>query len=166
MSELIKLEMLKDLLCYCPERGIFTWRESTNTKIKVGSVAGHEKATGYNEIRINGKTYKAHRLAWLYVYGEWPKGEIDHINHDGMDNRISNLRDVSHRENGMNQPIRKNNKSGVNGIHKNKSGKKWLAAIHTNYKVIPLGSFSDKFEAICARKSAENKYKFHANHGR
>ncbi len=111
------------------------------------------------------KSYKAHRLAWLYEYGEFPKYHIDHINHNRIDNRIANLREVSRIDNQRNQKKSATNKSGFTGVHWHKQAKKWLASITVNCKTIYLGLYEDKNEAICARLHANRLYKFHANHG-
>ena len=72
-------ELLENLV-YDKDTGVFTRKISLNTKIRVGDVAGGKDVKGYVCIRVMGKTYKAHRLAWLYVHGKWPENEIDHIN--------------------------------------------------------------------------------------
>lgn len=98
--------------------------------------------------------------------GSWPKEQIDHINHVRSDNRWINLREATNQENCKNRSISIRNKSGVVGVRWTKGKTKWAAYIHVNSKDKYLGFFFDKFEAICARKSAENKHGFHANHGR
>jgi hypothetical protein len=89
---------LKELLIYDPDTGIFRRRIACGIAV-AGSTPGNINAMGYLDISIGCKRYYAHRLAWLYVYGEWPSLEIDHINCDRLDNRISNLRDVTHHQN-------------------------------------------------------------------
>lgn len=162
MSE--KLESLKSLLHYDPGTGIFTWRKSIGPK-KKGAVAGLVNGEGYHCIGLAGKKYLAHRLAWLYVYGEEPEGQIDHINHLRADNRISNLRDISDTGNRRNQTRSKHNTSGYVGVSFNNTSKLWMAAIGVSGKSISLGSFKNKQDAINARKAAEKKYGFHPNHG-
>lgn len=156
---------LKELLNYNPETGAFTWAVSRQ-RIKKGRVAGSYDRYGYRRIRLNGMDYGAHRLVWLYVYGEWPKDEVDHINHVRDDNALLNLRAVTHEENQKNKSIFSRNKSGITGVRWCKTYKKWTAGIRVNKNQKGLGYFNDKFEAICARKSAENKYGFHENHGK
>lgn len=115
--------------------------------------------------RVDVTSYKAHRLAWLYIYGEWPSDQIDHINHIRTDNRIKNLRDASSYENSKNQSIPKNNTSGVLGVGWNKLGRKWRSNISVNGKRLHLGCF-DYFIVACAvRKEAELEYEYHENHG-
>jgi len=126
--------------------------------------AGTINDQGYRQISVSGKNYKAHRLIWLYVHGRWPN-EVDHIDHDQLNNRIENLREVTHRDNMLNLSIPKNNSSGVVGVSWNKSHKKWRAQIRVNGKMVYLGGFTLKEDAIKARKEAERKYGFHPNHG-
>ena len=156
---------LKEALNYNPETGVFTWIISRGNGVKSGDVAGYIMLNGYASIRIGKISYLSHRLAFLYVYGRWPK-EIDHINHDKSDNRWVNLREVSKQENQRNRSMNKNNTSGVAGVGWDKKNNRWEAQIKAKGKSIKLGRFIDKFEAICARKSANNKYGFHENHGR
>ena len=161
---MITQKRLKEVLHYNPDTGLFTWI-AHRQGVKVGSSAGNTTVQGYRIIGIDGKRYMAHRAAWLYMTGSWPKNQIDHINHIRDDNRIINLREVTHKENKRNQPINKNNTSGVTGVYWNKPLQMWHPKIMVNSKSINLGTFIDKFEAICARKSANNKYGFHPNHG-
>ena len=154
---------LAQILHYHPKTGLFTRLTKTSNCISVGSIAGCLDVKGYLRIMVSCVRYKAHRLAWLAAYGKFPKDQIDHINHDRADNRIINLREATASENSKNQTLAKNSTSGVSGVfpHRNK----WQASISSNCKRIHLGTFADKFEAICARKSAERKYGFHINHG-
>lgn len=161
----ITQEKLKKRLSYDAKTGKFIWRESTNSSIAIGSSAGSESVRGYTVIGIDGAGYRAHRLAWLYVHGEWPESEIDHINHIKSDNRIDNLRVVSRDENNRNRSKSKNNTWGVTGVYWRKDFNRWTASISSNNKQQHLGLFQDKFEAICARKSAEAKQGYHPNHG-
>ena len=163
-------QYLKSILHYNKHTGVFTWAVSRTASIKVGDEAGGEHSGGYLQISISlhsiSKSYKAHRLAWLYEYGEWPREHLDHISHDRKDNRIENLREANNSQNSRNISKRKTNKSGFNGVHWSKQAKKWCASIAVNCKKINLGYFTDKNEAICARLHANRLYKFHANHGK
>ena len=159
-------EYLKSLLDYNPETGKFIWKVSKNNRVKCGSEAGAIDFYGYRVIGIDKKRYLAHRLAWLWYYGRWPENEIDHINHKPDDNRLKNLRDVSHKQNGKNQSLSCNNTSGCIGVSWCKRNKKWRATIKANGKYMWLGYFKEKEDAIKAREEAEVKYKFHKNHGR
>jgi hypothetical protein len=92
---------LRELLSYDPETGAFTWLVSLGRRVRVGDVAGTFNGR-YWAITVNKRIYMAHRLAWLYVYGSFPKYELDHINGDKIDNRIVNLRDVTGQVNRQN----------------------------------------------------------------
>jgi len=95
---------LHQYLNYDPQTGIFTWKVKLSDKINIGQKTGCKNNRGYLLIKINKKLYRAHRLAWLYVYGYFPKFTIDHINRIKTDNRIENLRDVTIQENLKNKP--------------------------------------------------------------
>ncbi len=162
-------EYLKSILNYDKDTGIFTWREPTSKRVKVGDLAGALNK-GYRRIKITidgiTRSYMAHRLVWLYMYGVWPKEQLDHVNHNRSDNRMINLREADNTTNHKNKTINKNNKSGFTGVRLAKKNKKWRAEIIVNGKTIHLGYFTDKNEAICARLHANRLYKFHANHGK
>ncbi len=163
-------QKLKELLHYNERTGIFTWENPRARRLKVGDLAGNLDKAGYRSISITvdgrKKLYYSHRLAWLYEYGVWPKGQIDHINHNRSDNRLCNLREADNTTNHKNRTINKNNTSGITGVYWNKNHKKWRAKIIVSGKNIHLGLFTDKNEAICARLHANRLYKFHANHGK
>jgi len=155
---------LKELLHYDPETGIFTWKVKRKGTDGIGSVAGglcHK--SGYHRIGINYKRYRLHRLAWLYVYGEFPPDHMDHINHDRADNRIINLRCVTNAENHKNMKMRKDNTAGVTGVSWQQN--RWVAEIWVDNKKKYLGRFRRKDDAIESRRAAEIKYSFHPNHG-
>lgn len=103
---------LKELLHYDPETGIFTRKVTTSSNAKAGQVAGFDKPGGYSHIRADGIQYKSHRLEWLYMTGEWPKFEIDHIDNNPHNNRWANLREATGSENCCNRP----SKVGVLGV--------------------------------------------------
>jgi hypothetical protein len=102
----------------------------------------------------------------LLTYGSWPEDQIDHINGNGLDNRLENLRAVSNGENLRNQKIPKNNTSGTIGVSFYKRHQKYQASIKINGIRKHLGYFKNKEEAIAARAVANIKYNFHENHGR
>ena len=151
-------EKLRELLHYEPETGIFTWKISNSSRVKVGDVAGCLNGDGYLQIRVQSRPHKAHRLAWLYVYGSWPKDQIDHINRNRPDNRIANLREVSRKQNNQNKSKPSNNTSGHPGVYWHKQNSKWRARIKQHQKNIHLGYFTDIEEAVAARKAAEKLY--------
>ncbi len=141
---IISVERLRELLDYDPDTGVFTRKLSTSRAGKAGSIAGCLKPDGYVHIKISGKSYGAHRLVWLWVYGKWPYAEIDHINRIRNDNRLCNLREASPSENQQNH--RKENRSSRSrllGAHWNKAGNKykWRAQIVVKGQKFHLGLF-------------------------
>lgn len=155
-------QYLKKIIYYDPETGWMSWNGSKNWT-KRGSI-GYINQYGYKVVMIDGKNYSAHRLAWLYIHGEFPPSQLDHINHDRADNRMINLRAVTNQENQMNRKFT-GNSSGFRGVYWDKARKKWAPKIKYNQVIINLGRFDTLEEAISARLSAEADYGFHANHG-
>lgn len=141
-------ERLKELLDYDPETGEFIRRISRH-KHRAGEVAGYVDSGGYIQIKIDGCAYLAHRLAWFYVYGEWPQHQIDHRDTDRANNRIDNFRPATNRQNAANQNRPRNNTSGQKGVFWHKKNQKWVAKITVNYKQMHLCS-SDSYEECCA----------------
>ena len=142
---------LKELLCYDPETGVFTWNRN-------GRRAGWRHRWGYRNVRVDGVTYAEHRLAWFYVHGWWPAADLDHINRVRDDNRLANLRPTTRSENCQNQPIRSTNRSGVTGVYYHSRVRKWVASISINKKQCHLGVFDTAEQAAAARKSAEQQH--------
>ena len=121
----------------------------------------------YDYVSVDGRTYLKHRVIWTLVHGDLPKGRvIDHINRNGYDNRLENLRAVSQQDNIKNRPLDKRNKCGVPGIYLYPRYKRWKATIGVNGKTIVLGFFDSLDAAIEARRNAETVHNFHPNHGR
>ena len=145
---------LKKLLHYDPQTGIFKWIGKTYHTMKMRNIAGNVNLSGYVIIKIKGKAHKAHRLAWLYVYGVWPS-RIDHINREKSDNRIHNLRIATASENSRNTKLSCRNKSGIKGVMWNRHRQKWYAKIIIKGNVYNLGAFSSFDDAVFARKKAE-----------
>lgn len=129
---------LKEKVDYNPDTGLFVRKDKKNTVWALTN-------TGYLRITLKNKEYLQHRLAWLYVYGSFPKDEIDHINGIRSDNRICNLRDVSHRENLQNQTYHRNGKlAGCRYVSKIQ---KWRSRIVVNGKRYEVGVFKTEEEA-------------------
>lgn len=156
------IERIRAALDYDGETGKFTWRRRdrcgrSNDARWTGKPAGSPVRKGHIRIEIDGRGYYAHRLAWLFHYGEWPSVQVDHINGDPADNRIANLRLATNAENGRNRRIHRNNTSGVKGV--GRSGDKWIARIKFNYQHIHIGTFSTLEEAAQAyAHTAERLY--------
>lgn len=145
---------MKDYLSYNPDTGIFTWLVDRTTQTRAGDVAGSVKHDGYIAIGLHRKHYKAHRLAWLFTYGVWPTHQIDHINGNKSDNRITNLREATAAENHQNRKKPRTNTSGYIGVYKDVSGK-WAARIRINPNRIFLGLFDTPEKAAEAYKNAK-----------
>jgi len=155
---MITQDELKKLLNYDPETGVFT-RQLLNGL----EVAGSIDSFGHRQIQIGSKRHMAHRLAWLYVFGEFPNFEIDHINGDPDDNRINNLRLATRKQNMENRKLHVNNTSGHRGItwHRNK----WEARVSHHGKRIHVGNFNNLQDAVSAAKAAREQLFTH-DHGR
>jgi len=162
----LTLERLRERVNYNPETGVMTLktRPIKGGNTAVGDVLGSPHSAGYIQLRLDGRPYLLHRLAWFYMHGEWPVN-IDHINHNRQDNRLVNLRSVSRAENQKNQKKRVDNLSGLTGVRWCNSRQKWVAHIRENNRYQVLGRFNNLFDAACARKSMENYLHFHINHG-
>lgn len=177
-EQILTQSTLHNLLNYDRETGIFTWLIRNNFSAGdnifnsryAGKISGHtclDRQCGkkYIQIRVNNKLYKAHRLAWLYVHGEFPQHDIDHLDGDGTNNSICNLKSVTHSVNGKNLRMPKTNTSGIVGVQFNIEREKWVARIMVSFKNKTLGYFDNKTDAIICRKMAEYKYGFNKNHG-
>lgn len=134
-------EQIRKILRYDKRTGLFFWLVAKSRRIHVGDVAGSQHSDGYISIFINGRPYYAHRLAWLYVTGRWPKIRIDHKNRKKSDNRFCNLREATFSQNGMNASLSKLNTSGFRGVNFVRAEQKWRAMIRTPGKRIFLGHF-------------------------
>jgi len=160
-------EYIRECLDYNPETGAFFWkirplrhfkspfRQGVFNNIYPGKPCGHLSEEGYLIIGISGVPYKAHRLAWLYVYGYMPTEWLDHINRNRSDNRVCNLRIASPALNAQNASIRKDNTSGVQGVSWHKATNKWIVQISKLGKSTYVGVFETIEEAKLARKQAE-----------
>ena len=158
MKQKITASRLRELLNYDPETGIFTRLTKWGSK-GIGDIPGTKSPQGYWYIGLDNRPYPAHRLAWLYMNGEWPQGDIDHINRNRLDNRIVNLRHTTRSTNLHNSSAR--GSSGVKGVslispsRQRKSKKLWQARIQVNNQEYDLGSYYTLEEAAAARKFAE-----------
>jgi hypothetical protein len=149
---MITAERLRELLHYDLETGVFTWR--VNRRGHIGDVAGNVYGgppnEGYRRIMIDRRMYQASRLAWLYMTGEWPKDQVDHINGDRADNRFCNIREALPAQNSQNRSMRTDNESGFKGVAWHKHTRKWASSIQINGKYKHLGYFATPERAFIA----------------
>lgn len=165
----ITQDKLKSYVEYDPNNGQFTWKERRGSVSK-GSKAGCKRYDGYLMIRLDKKLYYAHRLAFLYMTGEWPKDQVGHSKGDRSDNRWSKLSEVTNQENAKDMRMKTSNTSGVCGVYKARpyaDGRvKWAAQIKVACKTISLYKGSS-FECAClARLAGEVRYGYHKDHGK
>jgi len=144
-QKLLNQQIVMSLLSYDKDTGTFIWIIKGRYNHRTGCVAGYLNTDGYQYIKYKDKNFKAHRLAWLYVYGEWPNGHIDHVNGTRNDNRISNLRVVSYRENNLNQKMHREGR--LPGCFYEKRWKRWQSNIQLNGQHLYLGLFDTEQEA-------------------
>ncbi len=182
----IDQDALKALLTYDPETGIFTWNKRTPdmfthcsrpiavcksfNKRDALQEAGNafrpkRSKTSYINIHIFGIAYKAHRLAFIYMEGKAPQ-QVDHKDHNGLNNKWDNLRASNNRDNSKNLPKQKSNKTGVIGVNWHKAAKKWQArAVNHDGVRIDLGRYENFEDAVAARKEHEVKFGYYENRG-
>lgn len=177
-------DVLRQILRYKPCTGELRWRQATPEMFSDGAYSAERKCRAWNGKysgkpalchqdperpysygEIFGVKCYAHRAILAMMTGEWPD-EVDHINGDKSDNRLTNLRAVSRSENMKNTSLRSDNTSGVTGVYFDKSRCLWAAEILAGGKRSHLGRYRTKKEAVLARKAAEIRFGFHANHGR
>lgn len=152
---------LKRLMVYDPETGLFTRKISSSSRAQAGAIAGNLGTNGYWHICILSQNYTAHRLAWLYVHGEFPASQLDHKNRVKHDNRLANLRLATPKQNGENQSLSLVNTSGARGVTWRSDTCKWQAQIHHHKRCHYLGCFSTIAEAKAAYAEAASKFFTH-----
>lgn len=167
MKNKLSQDYLKECLYYNPETGVFTWNNRPISHFKnqmyqdiwnlkySNTESGYTNVAGYLSICINYKRYLAHRLAFLYVEGYIPENGIDHIDRNRLNNKWSNLREVSQSCNLQNCNLRKNNTSGINGVSWHKNKNKWVSYIVINYETKHIGIFDNFNDAVMARYQEE-----------
>ncbi len=175
----ITQQFLRSIFEYSELTGKLIWKKrprdhfKTDGAWKAFNTRYHGKEFGYvyskgsvfyRQGEINGNPYQTHRLIFLYAHGVLPQ-QVDHIDHNGLNNTLLNLRATNSQGNGRNRPTNKNNKSGVTGVSWMKKLKKWRSYITVDNKQINLGTFDSLEAAKMTRKAAEIEYGFHPNHG-
>jgi hypothetical protein len=145
-------ERLRERLFYDLRTGVFFWRSNEGGGHASGSRAGSLNKQGYRVIYLDGTRYREHRLAFLYVTGSWPAGEVDHKNMRRDQNNFLNLREASRSQNQANGNAYKTSKSGIRGVYPH--GNRWVAFIMVNYRNHHLGTFNKLEEAAAVRVEA------------
>lgn len=175
--------LIKNLVEYDPSSGTLTYRRAEPWMFSNGAKSAEHTCAvwnaknegrralssphreGYLAGSILGRKFLAHRAAWLIAHGKWPQAEIDHVNHDRSDNRLENLRDVTRRENARNLSRQASKCCGHTGVYWYAPTSRWVAKINVSGRMLHLGYFTDEYDAVCARKEAEQLHGFHKNHG-
>lgn len=145
-------ERLKELLHYDPETGHFTWRVASRAG-PAGTPAGSRHCRGYIEVGVDGASYLAHRLAFLYMTGGAPKSCLDHADRDRTNNSWGNLREASYAENAWNSKLRPTNTSGFRGVTWDKCKQKWMAQSKLRRRHVFLGYFDVLEEAAAVAEA-------------
>ena len=171
---MVDAEIVRQILDYNPDTGEFCWKARTpemfvagkhssqrkcrawNAK-NTGNIAGTSGGDGYLQISINSRRYQAHRIAWLWMVGEMPRKEIDHIDCDRSNNRFANLREATHAQNNRNTPKQSNNSSGYKGVFLDRNLGKWRARIYVNGDCQYLGCFGALEDAAAAYAKAAHE---------
>lgn len=176
-------EYLNECFSYCRDTGVLTWAYRPRHHFKTepdwkaflsrsaGKVAGFvsrpKRGGSYLRVKVNQKIYMCHRLIWVMVHGGIPEGmEIDHINGNGTDNRLNNLRLVTPSGNKKNRSLQSNNKSGYPGVSWDRRMKKWRCQAWSNGGYLGSSSHATLEEAVEARAEMIRGLGFHKNHGR
>lgn len=155
----VTLERVRELLDYDRASGQFRWRAHRSSRVRAGSLAGNVSQYGYRQICIDGKSYRAHRLVWLWETGQWAPEMLDHANGQRDDNRFGNLRTCSQSQNLQNKRSKRGSTSKYTGVSFDKARGKWLASIKPpGGKLIGIGRFGTEGEAASAYAAAKAKY--------
>lgn len=171
------VEYLRECFDYCHETGVLTWKERPREHFEkdaghrifnsksAGKQAGSRQPKGYVFVHLGVWALPAHRIIWAMHYGSWPADQIDHINMDKADNRISNLKEATNLENRHRTAIFRSNTSGFLGVSWHKASRKWVARLMIGGRSVSLGYFKQLEAAAEARKLADMQYGFADNHG-
>lgn len=151
------VDTVRELFHYDRETGDFYRLVKTSKKTMIGEIAGYD-ADGYRNIRIDGRAYRAHRLAWLWMTGEWPDPECDHINTVKNDNRWFNLRKATREQNAANRNANSTSWTGRKGVTWDKRNSKWMAKLEIDGRTVNLGRFSSIDDAAAAYADGAKKH--------
>lgn len=155
---MIDQETVKKLFHYDAESGMLLWRYGNGRNVKPWQEVKALNSQGYYTVKINGTSYRVHRLIWLYVHGNFPDKYIDHKNRVRNDNRLCNLRDVNTTDNAQNISLPSHNKSGHIGVSWIKSHNCWTVFVKVNKKNKWLGYYKNLDDAVAARKAGEKQH--------
>lgn len=153
----LTMDRLCELITYDPKTGNFYWL-ITSGRCRKGELAGSLKPSGYITINIDNHRHRAHRLAWFFMLGEWPKEQVDHKNNVRSDNRWDNLREANNTQNQYNAKLSKNNKSGYKGVYWNTQRQKWHATLDILNRRIHGGFYDNVEDAAAAYKKLIDHY--------
>lgn len=148
----MKVERLREVLDYDPVSGQFRWKVQLSPRGSSGSLAGSQRPSGYIQISVDGEQHYAHRLAWMYVTGSFPKEHVDHVDGKRSNNAFKNLRECNRRENGQNR-----SSASVKGCTWDKQKGKFRAQIGVDGKIVNLGLHSTMEDAQSAYASAKRE---------
>lgn len=148
------VDRVRELFSYDHETGLLRWRRVHRLAHLEGRIAGRLCSKGYRRVALDKRTFTAHRLVWLHVYGYWPESIVDHINGDKLDNRVANLRLATNAENCRNRGAQSNNTSGHKGVGWHKRDRKWQAYIAVDGRQKCLGNFDTLDDAAAAYRAA------------
>jgi hypothetical protein len=157
-------ERLRALLDYNPATGMWTWVQSLGSRAQKGCQAGWVNDGGYRIIMVDRRKYRASRLAWLWMRGEWPANLIDHRDNDPSNDRWLNIRQATNLENQKNVRMHRDNASGLKGAYFDKRDRMWYSTIMRGGKKEYLGYFGSALEAHAAYAAASAK--LHGEFGR
>lgn len=157
MSTKLTQARLKELLHYDPETGVFTWAAKAGSARPGRPASGFTNKYGYKLIRIGRQGYAQHRLAWLYMVGEWPEAQVDHVNGQRSDNRWQNLREATDAQNRQNMAKKTGTKSTLQGVTWYPRDRCWMSRITVNYRAHFLGYYQTEAEAHQAYLAAKAK---------
>jgi hypothetical protein len=162
---MLTADHLREIIHYDPETGVFTWRIRPSQRTFAGDVTGVAvRKDGYCSVKIGRQSYKAHRLAWLYMTGEWPEHEVDHRDRNRANNVWRNLRAATKKQNQENRTPRRDSSSGVTGVLWSNRDQAWRATIVIEGRKRHIGTRKVLSEAVALRAAASRQHHTHSEH--